>query len=149
MSIWFASPTVEDANRLMTQVLPGHMGILFTEFGSDYLRGTMPVEPRNHQPTGILHGGASVVLAETLGSVAANCVVDPAKSYCVGQEINANHIRPVKSGTVTGTARAVHLGSRSQVWSIEIRDEQQRLVCISRLTVAVVDRTRFESGSRA
>jgi 1,4-dihydroxy-2-naphthoyl-CoA hydrolase len=138
MSIWFASPTVEDANRRMGSVLAGHLGILFTEFGEDYLRGTMPVEPRVHQPMGILHGGASLALAETLGSVAANYVVDPAKGYCVGQEINGNHIRPVKSGLVTGTARPAHLGSRSQVWNIEIRDEAERLVCISRLTIAVV-----------
>ena len=144
MSIWFTNPTVEDANRRMEPVLGGHLGIRFTEFGDDYLRGTMPVEPRTHQPMGILHGGASVVLAETLGSVAANYAVDPAKFYCVGQEINANHIRPVKSGLVTGTARAVHLGSRSQVWSIELRDEKNRLVCISRLTIAVVDRTSME-----
>ena len=144
MSIWFASPTIEDANRRMQPVLGGHLGIKFTEFGSDYLRGTMPVEARTHQPMGILHGGASVVLAETLGSVAANCVVDPAKFYCVGQEINANHIRPVRSGLVTGTARAIHLGSRSQVWGIELRDAQDRLTCISRLTIAVVDRTSME-----
>ncbi len=98
MSIWFASPTIDDANRRMQPVLGGHLGIRFTEFGDDFLRGTMPVEPRTHQPMGILHGGASVVLAETLGSVAANYVVDPAKFYCVGQEINANHIRPVRSG---------------------------------------------------
>ena len=138
MTIWFASPTLDDANRRMAPVLGGHLGIQFIEFGEDFLRGTMPVEPRVHQPMGILHGGASVVLAETLGSVAANYVVDPAKFYCVGQEINANHIRPVKSGLVTGTARAIHLGSRSQVWGIELRDAQDRLVCISRLTIAVV-----------
>jgi 1,4-dihydroxy-2-naphthoyl-CoA hydrolase len=149
MSIWFASPTIEDANRRMQPVLGGHLGIRFTEFGADYLRGTMPVEARTHQPMGILHGGASVVLAETLGSVAANCVVDPAKSYCVGQEINANHIRPVKSGLVTGTARPIHLGSRSQVWGIEIRDAQDRLACISRLTIAVVDATSMGAGAGA
>jgi 1,4-dihydroxy-2-naphthoyl-CoA hydrolase len=149
MSIWFASPTVEDANRRMQAGMAGHLGIVFTEFGGDYLRATMAVEPRLHQPMGILHGGASVVLAETLGSVAANYAVDSAKSYCVGQEINANHIRPVKTGTVTGTARPVHLGSRSQVWSIEIRDEQERLVCISRLTVAVVDAGQFRNGGQA
>ena len=148
MSIWFASPSIEDANRRMQPVLGGHLGILFTEFGADFLRGTMPVEPRTHQPMGILHGGASVVLAETLGSVAANYVVDPSKSYCVGQEINANHIRPVRSGLVTGTARAIHLGSRSQVWSIELRDEKDRLTCISRLTIAVVD-AQSMAGARA
>jgi 1,4-dihydroxy-2-naphthoyl-CoA hydrolase len=145
MSIWFASPRIEDANRRMQPVLGGHLGILFTEFGTDYLRGTMPVEARTHQPMGILHGGASVVLAETLGSVAANYVVDPAKFYCVGQEINANHLRAVKSGVVTGTARAIHLGGRSQVWGIEIRDAQDRLTCISRLTIAIVDSTRMEA----
>jgi 1,4-dihydroxy-2-naphthoyl-CoA hydrolase len=149
MSIWFASPTIEDANRRMQPVLGGHLGIRFTEFGADYLRGTMPVEARTHQPMGILHGGASVVLAETLGSVAANCVVDPSKSYCVGQEINANHIRPVKSGLVTGTARPIHLGSRSQVWGIEIRDAQDRLACISRLTIAVVDARAMGAGAGA
>jgi 1,4-dihydroxy-2-naphthoyl-CoA hydrolase len=145
MSIWFANPTIEAANKSMEKVLPGHLGILFTEFGPDYLRGTLPAEPRNHQPMGILHGGASVVLAETLGSVAANCVVDPSKHYCVGQEINANHIRPVKSGLVTGTARAIHLGSRSQVWGIELRDARDRLTCISRLTIAVVDKSTMDA----
>lgn len=139
MPIWFASPSAEEANRRMQAVLPGHVGIQITEFGEDYLRGTMPVEPRVHQPMGILHGGASVVLAETLGSVAANHVVDHTRFHCVGQEINANHIRPVKSGLITGTARPVHLGSRSQVWGIELRDEQERLICISRLTIAIVD----------
>jgi 1,4-dihydroxy-2-naphthoyl-CoA hydrolase len=148
MPIWFASPSIDDANRRMQPVLGGHLGILFTEFGEDYLRGTMPVEPRTHQPMGILHGGASVVLAETLGSVAANYVVDPTKFYCVGQEINANHIRPVKSGFVTGTARAIHLGARSQVWGIELRDAQDRLTCISRLTIAVVE-AQSMAGSRA
>ncbi|HEX6637449.1 MAG TPA: hotdog fold thioesterase [Steroidobacteraceae bacterium] len=141
MSIWFASPTVEDANRHMQGVLPGFLGIALTEFGHDYLRGTMPVEPKTHQSMGILHGGASVVLAETLGSVAANYVVDQAKAYCVGQEINANHLRPVKSGILTGTARAIHLGARSQVWGIELRDEKERLTCISRLTIAIVERS--------
>lgn len=139
MSIWFATPTVDDANKRMQSGLAGHLGILFTEFGDEFLRGTMPVQPRIHQPMGILHGGASLVLAETLGSVAANYVVDYHRYYCVGQEINGNHIRPVRSGLVTGTARPAHLGSRSQVWSIEIRDEQEKLVCLSRLTIAVVE----------
>jgi 1,4-dihydroxy-2-naphthoyl-CoA hydrolase len=142
MPIWFAKPSIDDANRRMQPVLAGYLGILFTEFGDDYLRGTMPVEPRTHQPMGVLHGGASVVLAETLGSVAANYVVDPGRFYCLGQEINANHLRPVKSGLVTGTARAIHLGSRSQVWGIELRDEQDRLTCISRLTIAIVEASR-------
>jgi 1,4-dihydroxy-2-naphthoyl-CoA hydrolase len=123
----------------MRGLLADHLGIEFIEVGDDFLRGTMPVEPRTHQPMGYLHGGASVVLAETLGSVAANYVVDTGKYRCLGQEINANHLRPVTDGKVTGTARPIHLGSRSQVWGIEIRDPKERLVCISRLTVAIID----------
>jgi 1,4-dihydroxy-2-naphthoyl-CoA hydrolase len=100
----------------------------------------MPVNPHTHQPTGILHGGASVALAETVGSVAANLCVDIEKYVCVGQEINANHLRPVSSGLVIGTARPFHIGGRSHVWGIEIRDQQNKLVCVSRLTMAVVER---------
>ena len=139
MAIWFGNPTVEDARKGHQGLLASHLGIDFTEFGTDFLRGTMPVEPRTHQPMGYLHGGASLVLAETLGSVAANYVVDRARFRCLGQEINANHLRPVSDGLVTGTARPFHLGARSQVWGIEIRDPKERLVCISRLTVAVVE----------
>jgi 1,4-dihydroxy-2-naphthoyl-CoA hydrolase len=138
MAIWFGNPTIEQVRRA-TVGLAAHLGIEFTEFGDDFLRGTMPVEPRTHQPLGYLHGGASVALAETLGSVAANYAVDTAKYRCFGQEINANHIRPVSDGLVTGTARAIHVGARSHVWNIEIRDPRERLVCISRLTIAVVD----------
>jgi 1,4-dihydroxy-2-naphthoyl-CoA hydrolase len=139
MAIWFANPTIEQAHAAHMGLLASHLGIEFTEFGPDYLRGTMPVEARVHQPMGYLHGGASVVLAETLGSVAANYVVDSSRQRCMGQEINANHLRPVSEGIVTGTARPFHLGTRSQVWNIEIRDPRERLVCISRLTVAVLD----------
>ena len=140
MAIWFGNPTIDDATRRLTLgLLSSHLGIEFTEFGDDYLRGTMPVEPRTRQPMGYLHGGASLAFAETLGSVAANYVVDPAKFRCLGQEINANHLRPVTDGLVIGTARPIHLGSRSQVWGIEIRDPRERLVCISRLTMAVVE----------
>ena len=138
MAIWFGNPTIDEVRRGSVG-LASHLGIEFTEWGADYLRGTMPVEARTHQPLGYLHGGASLALAETLGSVAANFVVDPAKFRCLGQEINANHLRPVTDGLVTGTARAIHIGSRSQVWGIEIRDPKERLVCISRLTIAVVD----------
>jgi len=139
MAIWFGNPTVEDARKGHVGLLASHLGIDFIEFGPDYLRGTMPVEPRTHQPMGYLHGGASLVLAETLGSVAANYVVDRSHQRCLGQEINANHLRPVSDGLVTGTARPYHLGARSQVWSIEIRDSRERLVCVSRLTVAVLE----------
>jgi 1,4-dihydroxy-2-naphthoyl-CoA hydrolase len=139
MGIWFANPTIEGARAAHMGLLASHLGIEFTEFGPDFLRGTMPVIARVHQPMGYLHGGASLVLAETLGSVAANYVVDTSRQRCMGQEINANHLRPVADGIVTGTARPFHLGTRSQVWSIEIRDPRERLVCISRLTMAVLD----------
>jgi 1,4-dihydroxy-2-naphthoyl-CoA hydrolase len=139
MAIWFGNPTIDDANARHEGLLAGHLAIRFTQFGDDFLRGTMPVAPHTRQPMGYLHGGASLVLAETLGSVAANCVIDAAKQRCLGQEINANHVRPVSDGLVTGTARPLHIGARSQVWSIEIRDPGERLVCISRLTMAVVD----------
>jgi uncharacterized protein (TIGR00369 family) len=98
----------------------------------------MPVNAHTHQPMGVLHGGASVALAETVGSTAANLCVDPAREVCLGQEINANHLRPVSAGWVTATARPLHRGGRSHVWQIEIRDEHERLVCVSRLTMAVV-----------
>ena len=138
MPIWFGKPTIDDV-RARQVGLSAHLGIVFTEWGDDFLRGTMPVGPSTHQPMGLLHGGASVVLAETLGSVAANYVVDCSKYRCVGQEINANHLRAVSDGIVIGTARPFHLGARSQVWSIEIRDPRERLVCISRLTMAVIE----------
>jgi 1,4-dihydroxy-2-naphthoyl-CoA hydrolase len=116
-----------------------HLDIRFSEIGPDYIRATMPVDHRTWQPFGLLHGGASVVLAETLGSVGANCCVDTSRFYGVGQEINANHIRSARSGRVTGTARPVHLGSRSHVWEIRVEDEKQRLTAISRMTLAIVE----------
>lgn len=115
-----------------------HIGINITEVGDDFLAGTMPVDHRTVQPMGILHGGASVALAETLGSMAASLVIDPSRQYCVGMDINANHMRSARSGYVKGVARPLHLGSSTQVWSIEIKDEQEKLVCISRLTMAVL-----------
>src|SRR4029079_18578775 len=139
MAIWFGNPTIDEVRRASLGLLTSQLGIEFTEFGEDFLRGTMPVEPRTRQPMGYLHGGASVAFAESLGSTAANCVVDSSRFRCLGQDINANHLRPVTDGLVIGTARAIHLGSRSQVWSIEIRDPRERLVCISRLTMAVVE----------
>lgn len=117
-----------------------HLGIRIIEIGENFLRGTMPVDHRTIQPMGILHGGASLALAETLGSLAANYVIDPTKKYCVGLDINGNHIRSAKNGIVTGTASPLHIGSSTQVWSIEIKNDQDRLVCISRLTMAVLDR---------
>jgi 1,4-dihydroxy-2-naphthoyl-CoA hydrolase len=137
MSIWFKPYTLAE---LTTHIgMAKHLGIEFTELGPDYLRGRMPVDDRTHQPHGILHGGASVALAETLGSYAAMLVTDPTKYRCLGQEINANHIRGVASGFVIGTARPIHLGRRSHVWEIRITDERDKLVCISRLTMAVLE----------
>jgi len=116
------------------------IGIRISEIGDDYVRGTLPVDARTHQPYGLLHGGASVALAETLGSFAAMLTLDPAVEAAVGLDINANHVRGVKSGVVTGTARPLHLGRSTQVWEIRIEDENAKLVCISRLTLAVIPR---------
>ncbi|WP_066967345.1 hotdog fold thioesterase [Microbulbifer sp. Q7] len=138
MAIWHSSPTVETVNQGMGECMPTYLGMRITEVGDDYLVGTMPVTDRTRQPYGILHGGASVALAETLGSVAANLVVDANKFYCVGQEINANHVRPVADGEVTGKAQAVHIGRTSQVWEIRMHDARGKLNCISRITMAVV-----------
>lgn len=140
MTIWRTQTSVEQIREFSRETLADTIGIRVTEIGPDFLRATMPVNPRVHQPMGVLHGGASVALAETVGSVAATLCVDQEKYVCLGQEINANHLRPISSGTVTATARPFHIGKRSHVWSIEIRDEEERLVCVSRLTMAVVDR---------
>ena len=115
-----------------------HLGIVITEAGDDWLRGTMPVDGRTKQPYGLLHGGASVVLAETLGSTAGNLCVDTATHICVGLEINANHLRATRTGSVTGTARALHVGRTTHVWEIRIDNDAGKPACISRLTLAVV-----------
>ena len=115
-----------------------HLGIEFTDIGDDHLSARMPVDHRTHQPFGILHGGASAALAETLGSVAANLSIDQNHDYCVGLEINANHVKSVKDGWVTGTARPIHIGARTHIWEIRINNSDDQLVCISRLTMAVI-----------
>lgn len=140
MSIWFKPYSLAEVTSMRKGTMVEHIGIEFTELGDNFLRGTMPVDHRTVQPMNILHGGASIALAETLGSIAANLVVDPATHYCVGLEINGNHVRSARSGRVTGTATPLHLGSSTQVWSIEIRDEEDRLVCISRYTMAVLQK---------
>lgn len=139
MSIWHRPFTLEELDRQSRGCMVEHLDIRFSEIGPDYLRATMPADHRTFQPFGLLHGGASVTLAETLGSVGANFCVDADRYYCVGQEINANHLRAVRHGRVTGTARPVHLGSRSQVWEIRIEDERGKLACISRLTLSVIE----------
>lgn len=136
--IWFHPYTLEQIH-FRVKSLASQLGIEFIELGGDYFRARMPVDERTRQPFGILHGGASVALAETLGSVAAGLVVDPKKYRVVGQEINANHVRAISSGHVIGTTRPIHIGKRSHVWEIRIVDEQDRLICISRITMAVIE----------
>ena len=140
MTIWKQQLTPDDVNAMSRNTMMATLGIRVSEIGDDYVRGTLPVDARTHQPYGLLHGGASVALAETLGSLAGMLTLDPAVEAAVGLDINANHVRGVKSGVVTGTARALHLGRTTQVWDIRIEDERQRLVCIVRLTVAIVPR---------
>jgi 1,4-dihydroxy-2-naphthoyl-CoA hydrolase len=147
MSIWFRPYTLEELQGRHAGSMANNLDIRFTEIGPDYLRGTMPVDSRTLQPFGLLHGGASATLAETLGSVASNCCVDSPRFYCVGQEINANHIRSTRNGRVTGTARPIHIGVRSHVWDIRIEDEQGRLTCVSRLTMAVLENKTAVPGT--
>src|ERR1700726_2840793 len=139
MPIWF-EPNLTPAHLqpLADNTLGGHLGMEFTEVGEDFLKGRMPVDHRTRQPYGLLHGGASVALAETLGSTGATMCIDPNEYQCVGQEINANHVRSARAGLVTGTARPVHLGGRSQVWIIDIVNDAGNLVCTSRLTLAII-----------
>lgn len=132
--------SVENLNKHFATKMVEHLGIEYTSVGADYLSGKMPVDHRTQQPLGILHGGASVVLAETLGSVAANLVLNDPSRVAVGLEINANHVKSVTSGYVYGKATAIHLGKNTQIWDIRINNEEEKLVCTSRLTMAVIDR---------
>jgi 1,4-dihydroxy-2-naphthoyl-CoA hydrolase len=138
MGIWQQPTDLARINAWSTNTMMETLGIRLTAVGDDWLQGSMPVDHRTQQPYGLLHGGASVVLAETLGSTAAMLTLDPAKELAVGLDINANHVRGVRSGTVSGTATALHLGRTTQVWQIRIESEDGALVCISRLTMAVV-----------
>jgi len=139
MAIWFyQNINLTDFAHLGKNTLGDQLGMEFTEIGEDYIKGTMPVDHRTKQPYGLLHGGASVALAETLGSIGSALVVDQTKFNCVGLEINANHLRSVRDGFVTGIARPIHLGASTHVWDIRITDQRDKLVCISRLTVAVI-----------
>ncbi len=144
MSIWFQPPDLKTLNECGGATLARHLGIHYTAVGADFLAATMPVNAKTRQPFGILHGGASVALAETTGSIAGNLCVDPERFYCVGLEINANHIGSVRAGLVTAIARALHLGRSTQVWEIRIRDETERLACVSRLTLAVIGKSPAE-----
>ena len=138
-TLFRGATSLEALNAASRDTAIAALGIVFTEIGPDFLRATMPVDARTRQPYGLLHGGASVLLAETLGSSAGNLCVGEGW-MCVGVEINANHLLAVREGTVAGTARALHVGRSTQVWEIRIEDAQGRLCCISRLTLAVVPR---------
>ncbi|WP_286221571.1 hotdog fold thioesterase [Marinobacter apostichopi] len=137
MAIWTRTPNLESFMESSKNTAVGHMGIEYLEVGDDYVKGRMPVDERTVQPFGILHGGASVLLAETLGSMAANCCLKSPDTVAVGLDINANHLRPVSKGWVYGTATALHIGSTTQVWEIRLENEEGKSTCISRLTMAV------------
>ncbi len=140
MAIWNKAFTLDDLKALHVDTAEEHLGIEFTAIGDDWLAARMPVDARTVQPFRILHGGASVLLAESVGSCAANLCVDHERFYCVGLDINANHVRGVKSGWVTGTARPLHIGRSTHVWQIHITNEAGALVCVSRLTMSVLRR---------
>jgi 1,4-dihydroxy-2-naphthoyl-CoA hydrolase len=141
MSIWMYQASVEDLTKLCENTMISFIGIEFIEIGENYIRAKMPVDHRTHQPDGLLHGGASVVLAETLGSIASNLCIDRKHKVCVGLDINANHVRAARSGYVIGTANPIHLGVSTHIWEIKITNEQKSLICIARLTMAVLDRS--------
>ncbi len=136
--IWFEKPDLQELNNRPKNNIGGLLGIEFTEIGDDFIKAIMPVDDRTRQPYGILHGGASVVLTETLGSVASNLVLDTNFKMGVGLEVNANHLRPVKSGFVTGICTPIHIGGKTHVWDIKLYNDKGKLTCISRLTIAIV-----------
>jgi 1,4-dihydroxy-2-naphthoyl-CoA hydrolase len=137
MSIWNKTYQLEELNAMRKDTILTALGIEFTELGSNFLKASMPVDQRTVQPAGILHGGASVVLAETLGSLASTLIVDTSRYFCVGLEVNANHIRPGLAGKVHGQATPIHLGKSTHIWHIIVTNDDEKLVCVSRLTIAV------------
>ncbi len=138
--VFLSSPSLDQLNQTRRETMINHLGIKFTAIGEDYLEATMPVDHRTIQPMGLLHGGANVVLAETLGSLAASLTLDLSKQACVGLEINANHVRAVKDGEVRGVAKPVHIGKSTQIWEIKIYNESEQLCCISRITMAILEK---------
>ena len=137
--IWFKKPDADYINeKLNIDTIDQHLGIIISEVGNDFIKGTMPADSRTCQPSGIVHGGASVVLAESLGSIAGCHVVDHNQYRCVGQDVSATHLRPVSAGLVSGIAKPVHLGKRSQVWQIKLSDDSDRLTCVVRLILAII-----------
>ncbi|WP_353136701.1 hotdog fold thioesterase [Pseudopedobacter sp.] len=139
--IWFKNYSVEEINE-RSIYLANLLGITYTEIGDDYLKATMPVNEKTKQPAGILHGGASVVLAESIGSIASNLIIDPEKLMGVGLEINANHLRPVSSGVVTAVCSPIHVGNKTHVWDIKLYNDEGKMTCISRLTVAIIPKMK-------
>ena len=142
MALWFQPTTAEELNQRGAHTLAEFLGIQFIAVGEDTLTATMPASDRCKQPLGIVHGGANVVLAETVASTAANAVIDLTRYYCVGLEINANHLRPVSTGLITAITRPIHIGRTTQVWHIELYNDEGKPSCISRMTAAVVARKR-------
>ena len=137
-AIWSRPFSLADLNALGKGNMLEYLNIEFIEIGDDFLKATMPVNEKTQQPFGLLHGGASVTLAETMGSMGANCCIDLDRQACVGIEVNANHLRTVKEGYVVGTTRPLRLGQRNQVWETQIHDDTGRLIAVSRLTLAVL-----------
>lgn len=139
-SIWHRRPDPVLIHKMSQKTIDGHLGIEIIDVGDDYIMGTMPVDQRTVQPYGVVHGGANVVLAESLGSIAGGHVIDITQQLCFGQEVSATHVRPVSSGLVIGTARPIHLGKRSHVWEIRLTNEEGKLSCLAKLTLAIVPR---------
>ena len=144
--IWFNRPTPESLNRIHEDTACAALGIRITEVGDAHIRGTMPVDARTVQPYGLLHGGASLLLAETLGSCAAVAVVDPDEFISVGTSITANHVRAARSGVVTGIASPLHLGRSSQLWQIDVVDEAGKSICLARLTTTIISINKGSNG---
>lgn len=140
MKIWQIDMTLPLLTDRAKNTMIEYLGIEFVEYGDDFLIARMPVDHRTRQPIGIMHGGASCVLAESVGSTAANCCVDPTQFYCVGLEINTNHIRSIRDGFVYGMAKPYHLGKSTHVWNIEITNEKKQLISINRLTMMVLEK---------
>ena len=140
MSIWNTSASVEYLNARGKGTASDFIGIVYTEIGEDYIRAEMPISDRVRQPLGIMNGGVSCLIAESVGSTAANIAVDRNRQFCVGLDINTNHLRPISEGMVVATAKPIHLGRQTQVWSIEIHNDTGKMISISRLTMAVKDR---------
>jgi 1,4-dihydroxy-2-naphthoyl-CoA hydrolase len=138
-NIWHQRPDIDVINNNINQgTICEQLGIRVTEVGDDFIKGTMPADARTFQPFGVVHGGANVVLAESLGSIGGAHVIDISQAVCLGQEVSATHLRPVSSGLVTGIAKPIHMGRRSQVWEIRLENDQGKLTCISKLTLAIV-----------